>query len=111
MKKLRHLLNFRFVKNMKFDVRFTFSRFPLRNMHRALEIVGQGQTNWKNWLFPDPISSNSKYSGKSSSSNLNLKVGQLMEGNLEQKLAVSIFSDSSRKVFIHSAKIELLYLI
>jgi hypothetical protein len=75
---------------MKFDVRFTFSRFPLRNMHRALEIVGQGRTNWKNWLFPEPISSDSKWSGKSSSSNLNLQVGRLMEGNPEQKLAVCI---------------------
>ena len=29
-----------FVRNMKFDVRFTLSRFPLRNMHRAVSLVG-----------------------------------------------------------------------
>ena len=29
-----------FVPNMKFDVRFTLSRFPLRNMHRAVSLVG-----------------------------------------------------------------------
>jgi len=73
-------------------------------MHRALEIVGQGQSNWKNWLFPDPVSSDSRYSGKSMSSNLNLHVGRLMEENQEQKLAVSIFT-----VFLFGLK--LIYLI
>jgi hypothetical protein len=70
---------------MKFDIRFTFSRFPLRNMHRALEVMGKGQTNWKNWLFPD-VSDFSSHSGKSP---LRLNVNRLMEENPEQKLAVS----------------------
>ena len=29
-----------FLRNMKFDVRFTLSRFPLRNMHRAVSLAG-----------------------------------------------------------------------
>ena len=38
------------LKNMKFDVKFTVSRFPLRNMHRAVALV-QDQT-LKTKLFP-----------------------------------------------------------
>ena len=81
----------RFVKNMLFDVRFTFSRFPLRNMHRALELVDSlsSKQNWNNWLFPEmPAALKSKFCSKSTSSNLNLKVSRLMEENAEQKLAV-----------------------
>ena len=73
---------------MKFDVRFTFSRFPLRNMHRALEIMGKGQTNWKNWLFPDPSNFSAFSSSQSSQPALHLNVSRLMEENQEQKLAV-----------------------
>ena len=81
----------RFVKNMLFDVRFTFSRFPLRNMHRALEYVesSKNQLNWKNWLFPEMTDAlQSRFSGKSTVSNLNLQVSRLLEENHEQKLAV-----------------------
>ena len=38
-----------FVRNMRFDVRFTLSRFPLRNMHRAVCLAGSSVGR----LFPD----------------------------------------------------------
>merc|ERR1719238_1381667 len=38
-----------FVRNMRFDVRFTVSRFPLRNMHRAVSLAGSDVRR----LFPD----------------------------------------------------------
>ena len=72
---------------MKFDVRFTFSRFPLRNMQRALEIIGKTQKYWKNFLFPDPPKA---LTGQVQ--NVNVRVSRLMEQNPEQKLAVSLFA-------------------
>ena len=41
----------RFVANMKFNIRFTFNRFPIRNMHRAAEFIS-GKPEMKSFVFP-----------------------------------------------------------
>ena len=87
----------RFVKGMKFDVRFTFSRFPLRNMNRALDVVAKKPANWKNFLFPDPPSS---AGAPKPTANLNLRVNRLMEENPEQKLAVSYYKMKILEAFV-----------
>jgi hypothetical protein len=88
-KRIRNqFLSDRFVANMRFDVRFTFSRFPLRNMHRALEMMDRRHAEWKSWLFPEPDVLRKSGDGKGS---LKLTVSSVMEGNPEQKLAVTKF--------------------
>ena len=45
---------FRFLPNMRFNVRFVVNRYPLKIQHRALEIVNEtGKTFWKKLLFPE----------------------------------------------------------
>ena len=65
---------------MKFNVRFTISRFPLRNMYRAIENIGQG------FLFPRP-------SGEMEENTDEITIKSFfnrdIEKNHEQKLAVS----------------------
>ena len=65
---------------MKFNVRFTISRFPLRNMYRAIENVGQG------FLFPQP-----KEDMEENTDEITIKsfFNRDIEKNYEQKLAVS----------------------
>ena len=46
-KKLRD----RFLPNMLFNIRFTFNRFPLRNMHRAAEFMAL-KPDFKHFVFP-----------------------------------------------------------
>ena len=41
----------RFVNNMRFNIRFTFNRFPIRNMHRAAEYVSHNP-EMKKLVFP-----------------------------------------------------------
>ena len=41
-----------YMKGMKLDVRFTISRFPVRNMHRAVEIASESSMPLKPLLFP-----------------------------------------------------------
>ena len=41
-----------YMKGMKLDVRFTISRFPVRNMHRAVEIASESSLPLKPLLFP-----------------------------------------------------------
>ena len=79
---------FRFLSKMRFDVRFTFNRFPIRNMHRAVDIIGREAGNfWWKMLFPD------KEGLRSSPAN-NPKINipsfynKKIEGNAQQRLAV-----------------------
>ena len=41
----------RFVANMRFNIRFTFNRFPIRNMHRAAEFISR-ESEMKSFVFP-----------------------------------------------------------
>jgi helicase MOV-10 len=41
----------RFFSNMKFNIRFTINRFPLRNMHRAVEAMSHAH-QMKRLIFP-----------------------------------------------------------
>ena len=40
-----------FIRNMRFNIRFTFNRFPLRNMHRAAEYIAQ-HPDYSSYVFP-----------------------------------------------------------
>ena len=42
-----------YMKGMKLDVRFTISRFPVRNMHRAVEIASESSMPLQPLLFPN----------------------------------------------------------
>ena len=42
-----------YVKGIKFDVRFTISRFPMRNMHRAVELASDTSAPLLSLLFPE----------------------------------------------------------
>ena len=59
----------RFVNNMRFNIRFTFNRFPIRNMHRAAEYVSHNP-EMKRLVFPscsaDELLGKIIFSGKSS---------------------------------------------
>ena len=65
---------------MKFNVRFTINRFPLRNMYRAIETVG------KDFLFP----TSREEDGEENSDVVVQKsfFNRDIEQNLEQKRAV-----------------------
>ena len=41
----------RFINNMRFNIRFTFNRFPLRNMHRAAEYIAHNP-EYSSYVFP-----------------------------------------------------------
>ena len=76
---------------MRFDVRFTFNRFPIRNMHRAVDIIGRESGSfWWDLLFPGKeLSQRPKNGHVSIPSFFNKKI----EDNEQQKLAVSnVFS-------------------
>ena len=64
---------------MKFNVRFTISRFPLRNMYRAIENIDKG------FLFPDPQDEPEEADSPIIKTFFNRDIEQ----NLEQKLAVN----------------------
>ena len=36
---------------MRFNIRFTFNRFPIRNMHRAAEFISR-EAEMKSFVFP-----------------------------------------------------------
>ena len=42
----------KFIKGMKFDVRFTFNRLPVQLMHRAIELAEEHSLD--DILFPTP---------------------------------------------------------
>ena len=42
----------KFINGMKFNVRFTFNRLPLKLMHRAVELAEEHSLN--DLLFPSP---------------------------------------------------------
>ena len=77
------LCYFRFLPNLKFNVRFTISRFPLRNMYRAIEKVGQG------FLFPNP---QEEIKRETDDNTIKSYFNRDIEKNFEQKTAVSYFS-------------------
>ena len=89
---------FRFLPKMAFDVRFTFNRFPIRNMHRAVDIIGReaGQF-WWNMLFPEKKASTRKLTSKVIPSFYNKKI----EENAEQRLAVKFCLDFTSYSFNH----------
>ena len=64
---------------MKFNVRFTISRFPLRNMYRAIENIEKG------FLFPNPQEEIEDADIPTIKTFFNRDIEQ----NLEQKLAVN----------------------
>ena len=74
----------KYTPNMQFNIRFTFNRFPLRNMHRATEFMAQKQDyHW--CIFPEirenieghfPPVNSAYFDGK-------------IKNNLEQSRAVS----------------------
>ena len=64
---------------MKFNVRFTINRFPLRNMYRSIETVGKG------FIFPTETTVEN-YDVEIPRSFFNRDIEQ----NQEQKLAVRI---------------------
>ena len=76
---------------MRFDVRFTFNRFPIRNCHRAVDIIGReaaaGNFWWK-MLFPEKeVASSSPV--KTSKINIPSFYNKKIEGNEQQRLAVN----------------------
>ena len=64
---------------MKFNIRFTISRFPLRNMYRAIENIEKG------FLFPNPQDEPEETECQTIKTYFNRDIEQ----NLEQKLAVN----------------------
>ena len=66
---------------MKFNVRFTISRFPLRNMYRAIENIEKG------FLFPNPQDEHNEEAD--SSPTIKTFFNRDIEQNIEQKLAVN----------------------
>ena len=71
-----------FVKNMKFDVRFTINRFPLRNMHRAVEFARK-EGGFMESIFP------TRESRSAGPAKHVTPFNRLVEGNTAQMLAVS----------------------
>ena len=47
-----HSFRDKFVDGMKFDIEFTFPRYPLRNMHHAVEMA-TGEGGVSDVLFPN----------------------------------------------------------
>ncbi len=84
-----HFIIIRFIPKMRFDVRFTFNRFPIRNMHRAVDIIGRESGNfWWDILFPGTeVSQRPKNPHIQIPSFYNRKI----ESNSQQKLAVKYF--------------------
>ena len=66
---------------MKFNVRFTINRFPMRNMYRAIEMVE------KSFLFPNAHPEAENVIVETPKSFFNRDI----EKNAEQKMAVSDF--------------------
>ena len=66
---------------MKFNVRFTINRFPMRNMYRAIEMVE------KSFLFPNVQPDAENVIVETPRSFFNRDI----ERNAEQKMAVSYF--------------------
>ena len=48
-----HEFHNRFIDKMRFNIRFTFNRFPLRNMHRAVQYVAENP-HMRSVVFPSP---------------------------------------------------------
>ena len=67
---------------MKFNVRFTINRFPMRNMYRAIEMVE------KSFLFPNDQPDAENVVVETPKSFFNRDI----EKNAEQKMAVNDFS-------------------
>ena len=74
---------------MKFNVRFTISRFPLRNMYRAIEKVEPG------FLFPKL---EKEAENESEEAMIRSYFNRDIENNFEQKTAVRIFYLESQPI-------------
>lgn len=73
---------------MRFDVRFTFNRFPIRNMHRAVDIIGRESAAgnfWWGMLFPAKETIGSVQKSKI---NIASFFNKKIEDNQQQRLAV-----------------------
>ena len=74
---------------MKFNVRFTISRFPLRNMYRAIEKVEPG------FLFPN-LEKDAE--NKTEEAMIKSYFNRDIENNFEQKTAVRLFYRKSQQI-------------
>ena len=75
----------RFIRNMRFNIRFTFNRFPLRNMHRAAEYI-EKNPGFSSYVFP--TASPEQLRNVANSDNL-VFFDKDIAKNTEQKLAVA----------------------
>ena len=73
----------RFINNMRFNIRFTFNRFPLRNMHRAAEYIAHNP-EYSSYVFPT-ASSEELRSSVTSASGINF-----FEKDIAQNIEVKI---------------------
>ena len=74
----------KFVANMQFNIRFTFNRFPNRNMHRASEFISHNP-EFTSFVFPQLA--NGAQNELNQESNVRFFDSKI-EQNKEQKLAV-----------------------
>ena len=77
----------KFVSNMQFNIRFTFNRFPNRNMHRSAEFISQNP-EFSSFVFPNVPNGGVQNGVLNQESNVRFFDSKI-EQNKEQKLAVS----------------------
>ena len=77
----------KFVPNMQFNIRFTFNRFPNRNMHRAAEFISHCP-EFGSFVFPKVPNGGVQNGVLNQESNVRFFDSKI-EQNKEQKLAVS----------------------
>ena len=77
----------KFVNNMLFNIRFTFNRFPNRNMHRAAEFIAH-HPEFNSFVFPALENSDVENHELNQVSNVRFFDSKI-EANKEQKLAVT----------------------
>lgn len=75
-------LRSKFIPNMSFNIRFTFNRFPMRNMHRATEFMSQHK-EFESFIFPKSNQREVESQSRLSFFDANIA------SNQEQSLAVS----------------------
>ena len=75
----------RFINNMRFNIRFTFNRFPLRNMHRAAEYIAHNP-EYSSYVFPTASTEELRSAERADRM---IFFDQNIAQNSEQKLAVA----------------------
>ena len=87
-----HNLTQKFLPNMQFNIRFTFNRFPLRNMHRAAEFMTSNSLEQETFIFPKIIEEKTEENQVKEQKNIRFFDSKI-ESNKEQSTAVNNIVD------------------